>query len=124
MSKIELNNEAPKTKAPTIVPQIRVTNKNTFDIKDMHDSVEYEFPKGESITIPYDAACHMFGVDKDEKDAFHYIVRRRGWNTSKHQDDGTDRKYFGNLYFEVVKYEIREVARQVRDKDDKKDAAA
>lgn len=62
------------------IERVRVTNRNPFMIKDMHDGVPYEFPPGATVVIPPEAAAHMFGWPGDELDMRQYMARRFGWN--------------------------------------------
>lgn len=55
---------------------IFVTNKNDFHHTDFYNGKQYDFPKGERVLVPVEAARHMFGlglVDKGEN------LIRLGW---------------------------------------------
>lgn len=70
---------------------IKVTNKNEFPIEDRFDGIPYVIPAMGHCNIPYEAACHIFGVafraeqghnlpaDFRER-MFRYVQRRWGWN--------------------------------------------
>lgn len=70
---------------------VKVTNNNENTYKDRYDGILYEFAHKKSVTLPYEAACHIFGVDfapgptghinpnlRDK--TFEHIHKRWGWN--------------------------------------------
>lgn len=95
--------QVPGTAEP--VTQARVTNKNTFAIKDRYDGKDYVFPPNKPVRVPMDVAAHCFGFHPwpgmTQDEAFEAMLRycaiRHGWNNSKLQDEGTHIKYFENL---------------------------
>lgn len=111
-------------------PQVRVTNRNEFDIEDRHDGVPYEFPGRtyakddvnkekpiyKPVTIPPDAAAHIFGYGlfgdlppKEQLRAlFDHIIKRFGWNVR--ENEGRAREWFRNLEIRPVMYVIQEVS--------------
>ena len=73
------------------VLQVKVTNRNKFDIEERYDGILYTMASNKPVSLPYDAACHIFGVDFApsgtghldpdlREQAFSHIQRRWGWN--------------------------------------------
>ena len=55
---------------------IAVTNKNnTTWFRDMHGGQAYEFPPGETVKIPEEAAVHIWGWGLDDKARFKKRLR-------------------------------------------------
>lgn len=58
------------------VATIRVTNKNNaWHVKDKYGGVEYMVRAGETITMPQEAAEHIFGYGLDAKGRFQKFMR-------------------------------------------------
>ena len=56
--------------------QVRVTNRNpSWIIRDKYAGVEYKFPPGETVTVPKEAAEHIFGYGYTEKERFKKFLR-------------------------------------------------
>lgn len=53
-----------------------VVNKNDFHHADAFDGIQYEFPPGEKVQVPVDAAVHMFGYGLADKTD---TLVRLGW---------------------------------------------
>jgi hypothetical protein len=66
------------------IERVRVTNRNTFEIRDMHDGVPYEFPPGATVTVPPEAAMHIFGWPGEPHEMAAHMARRFGWNRPEH----------------------------------------
>jgi hypothetical protein len=66
------------------IERVRVTNRNTFEIRDMHDGVPYEFPPGQTVTVPPEAAMHIFGWPGEPHEMAAHMARRFGWNRPEH----------------------------------------
>lgn len=66
------------------IQRVRVTNGNSFAIDDRFDGVPYEFPAGQTVIIPPDAAQHIFGFPGEEADMMVHMARRFGWNRPEH----------------------------------------
>ena len=49
---------------------IYVTNRWTKSIAFPYNFVMYEFPVGESVEIPIEAASHIFGYDQEDKEPY------------------------------------------------------
>lgn len=111
-------------------PQVRVTNRNEFDIEDSFDGIPYTFP-GRSfaredvekktplfraITVPPEAAAHFFAYGlhatmppKQQLQAmFEHISRRYGWNTAEREKEGRSREYFRNIDIRPVMFKLVE----------------
>ena|SRR5579862_8037536 len=92
---------------------VKVTNKNDFDIEDRFDGIPYRMPAKKAVNIPYEAACHIFGVDflPDDSAAidldaiYRHLQRRWGWNLPRDKDAPASkdpRAIFDNMEFKVV----------------------
>lgn len=55
---------------------IFVRNTNDFDHTDHYNGMEFDFPKGERVLVPVEAAMHMFGFNKVDKTD---NLSRLGW---------------------------------------------
>lgn len=81
---------------------IFVTNQNDFHHSDRYDGVDYEFPPKERVTIPVDAATHMFGFNMPDKSE---VLQRLGWanrhnpKTGKLEDDPEGVKKLARFVF-------------------------
>lgn len=98
------------------VYQVKVSNKNDFDLEDRYDGVPYVIPARGALSIPYDAACHIFGFDFnpqggiDREAIFRHLSKRWGWNrsylkdktTSAHKIRNQARDDFDKIGFEVI----------------------
>ena len=51
-------------------------NKNNFHHEDSYDGKLYQFPPGQKVMVPFDAAQHMFGLGVPDKTS---IMHRLGW---------------------------------------------
>jgi len=55
---------------------VQVTNKNnTGKFVDKFGGQEYQFPPGERVTIPLEAAEHIFGYGLSEKERYKKFMR-------------------------------------------------
>lgn len=56
--------------------QVGVTNRNNaWTYRDRYAGVDYEFPAGETVTIPEEAAEHIFGYGLPERERFKKFMR-------------------------------------------------
>lgn len=73
------------------VLHVKVTNNNPELYEDRFDGILYRFAPDKTVTIPYEAATHIFGVDfapgpsghldpqlRDK--AYNHLKKRWGWN--------------------------------------------
>lgn len=85
--------------------QVKITNLNSFPIEDRFDGVLYEFKKGDMVNVPYDAACHIFGVDFSQginrDKIFTHIQKRWGWNRSSEVKES--RRKFDNIEMKIIR---------------------
>ena len=90
---------------------LKVTNNNDFEIADQFDAVPYVFKPKEALTIPPDAALHIFGwqpgVDMAKVEV--HVQRRWGWNTPAIVEKNHHKKFFAKLEFKPVTYKMVEV---------------
>lgn len=84
-----------------------VTNKGdeTFSGASVRfDGVQYEFPPGARVTIPADAARHIFGFGQDDKTN---IFARHGWLSNSH-DREKGMTMLGKFSFSAARETISE----------------
>lgn len=94
--------------------KIRVTSTNAKSIKESYDGIPYVFEKDKTTMVPFEAACHIFGVEFPEagKDVyesnepgslrsriFKHLQKRWGWN---HPADDVQRR--ANQIFSGLKF--------------------
>lgn len=94
-----------------VVQNVRVTNANDFVIEDRFDGVPYRFEPKKPLSIPLDAAFHIFGWfpgAKPEEVARH-IQKRLGWNTPEMVHSSAHLRYYQNIKIEPIVYRLVEV---------------
>lgn len=66
----------------TEIKYVRVTNRNPFELVDHYDNRPYRFPAGQPMTIPLDAAAHIFGftATATEEATRLHCIKRFGFN--------------------------------------------
>jgi hypothetical protein len=67
-----------------------VTNRWNKPVVMSYCFVSYEFPVGQTVEVPLDAARHIFGFDEDDKEP--YMVRL-GWIRTKNDYDESVKIY-------------------------------
>lgn len=107
-----VNQAEPETK----VMQVRVTNLNDFPLTDMFDGVEYEVPAMGALSMPVDAAYHIFGWHPPVTDANgvvhqcddvvrkNHCYKRFGWNTPSMM--GKAHIFYQNLKIQPIIYRM------------------
>lgn len=101
--------------------QIKVTNRNDFAIRDMYDGIPYVLGAMEQVNVPYEAACHIFGVrfvadgeahslEALRDPIFHHVVKRWGWNRAEVIKDRLHEKWFANIEFKLIALTLVEQA--------------
>lgn len=90
---------------------LKVTNHNDFAIEDRFDGVPFLLEPERAVSIPSDAALHMFGwyPGVDMLIVKNHIFKRWGWNTPELVNSKANEKYFAALNFKPVTYKIVEV---------------
>lgn len=91
---------------------VRVVNKNDFEIVDRFDGVPFTFEPNKPVTIPPDAANHIFGWahGATEDEMLVYCQKRHGWNTPQAIKAGDHLKFFHNIEMKPVRFRMVEVA--------------
>ena len=119
---------------------VRVVNRNDFPITDRYDGVVYKFEpadqssaeargpdkKEHSVTIPAEAANHIFGwtPTATHDEMFMHFQRRSGWNTPAYAD-GKGERFFKRIEITSVTYRLVEVAtHELVDEDEALDAVS
>jgi hypothetical protein len=94
-----------------IAVHLRIVNGNDFAIEDRYDGVPYVFEAGKALTVPPEAALHIFGWKPglDPRAIETHITRRWGWNTPKFMESGDAKKFFAKLEFKPVTFKTVEV---------------
>ena len=96
---------------------VKVINHNAETYKDRFDGILYEFAPKKSITIPYEAACHIFGVDfapgptghinpNIREKAFEHIHKRWGWNKPGTPEQFEKTRLAAKKRFEAIEFSI------------------
>ena len=90
---------------------VEVTNNNDTALDDHYDGQRYEFPPGKKVKIPFDAACHIFGIEhpdelKDKDKLLTFISRRWGWNTKEMLATKDHVKNFEKIKIVLVAYKV------------------
>lgn len=106
--------------------QIKVTNKNDFEIIDYFDGIAFNFQPNKPINVPYEAACHIFGVDfpadaemcqtsEFRNKVFHSLQKRWGWNSVDEKKVEKSKKLFSNLFFVPIVFTLVESTAKAED---------
>lgn len=100
------------------VMSVRVTNRNEFTIRDRFDGVLYTFEPHRPVSVPIDAANHIFAWhppwtdDKGERHEVErstmrtHVQKRFGWNTPEMQNADRSQRFFDNLEITPVIYRM------------------
>jgi hypothetical protein len=94
-----------------IAVHLRVTNNNDFEINDRYDGVPYSFEAGKALTVPPEAALHIFGWQPgaDPRLIEIHVTKRWGWNTPAFMENGNAKKFFAKLDFKPVTFKTVEM---------------
>jgi hypothetical protein len=94
-----------------IAVHLRVTNNNDFEINDRYDGVPYIFEAGKVLTVPPEAALHIFGWHPgiEPRVVETHVTKRWGWNTPAFMENGNAKKFFAKLEFKPVTFKTVEV---------------
>jgi len=99
------------------VMEVHVINRNEFTIRDRFDGTEFEFPQDRAVSVPPDAALHIFGwfpewTDKEgvkhvpnPVEMKRHVMKRFGWNTPA-MAGGPGDIYYSNIKIKPVKYRL------------------
>jgi hypothetical protein len=95
------------------ISHVKITNHNSFPLRDMFDSRVYEFPPGKGVTLDMATATHIFGFNLDSPEkALPHCMRRFGWNVPEHSVEA--RNYYNKLEFKPVRFVLVEQAPEPR----------
>jgi hypothetical protein len=91
---------------------IKVTNHNDFEISDRYDGVVFSFEPHKAVTIPAEAANHIFGWKEGiaSEAMFSHFQRRCGWNTPEYTTTGKAKKFWEKLDIVPVTFRLVEVS--------------
>lgn len=93
---------------------VKVTNHNDFPIDDHFDGVHYIFEPNKSVKLPFDAACHIFGIEHPDQvssnkdELLNFVCRRWGWNTPDILKDKQHLERFKKIKLALVSYKMVE----------------
>jgi hypothetical protein len=109
--------------APTYV-MIRVTNRNSFMVRDRFDGVPVEFKPGETVSITPDQAFHFFGFPGTPDEMAVHMAKRFGWSTMEYvvRPPGADphapmlfQEYASKIHIEAIEMELVPKQRSLAD---------
>lgn len=105
----------------TEIRYLRVTNRNPYPLVDRYDNRIYEFPEGETKTIPLEAGMHMFGYSPTatEESVKLHCLKRYGMNRPEVLASQQHELFWANL--EIVPVSMRLV--EVEEDDVEEEAA-
>ena len=94
-----------------IAVHLRIVNGNDFTIEDRYDGVPYIFEAGKTLTVPPEAALHIFGWHPgiEPRVVETHVTKRWGWNTPAFMESGNAKKFFAKLEFKPVTFKTVEV---------------
>ncbi len=86
----------------------KILNRNDFTISDRFDGVPYVFETNHPVSVPIDAANHIFGwfpgVDKEI--VKRHVQKRFGWNTPDMVKEGQHNRFFGQIEITPIMYRM------------------
>lgn len=106
------------------VMNVKVVNRNDFPICDRFDGVPYTFEQNHPVSVPIDAANHIFGwfPGVDPEIVKRHCQKRFGWNTPEMVKENQHNRFFGNIQITPILY--RMVAVEVDDEGEINSPAA
>lgn len=81
----------------------KVTNRNDFAFTGRYDGKDYDFPKGDPVIVPVDAAVHIFGMQETNKAI---IYARHGWALPGKGTMADGKAILDNFAFEAVDFAL------------------
>lgn len=104
------------------IMNVKIVNRNDFPISDRFDGVPYVFETNHPVSVPIDAANHIFGwfpgVEKEV--VRRHCQKRFGWNTPSMVQEGQHNRFFDAIEITAILY--RMVAVEVDDQVDDQEA--
>jgi hypothetical protein len=90
------------------VMNVKIVNRNDFVITDRFDGVPYVFEPNRPVSVPIDAANHIFGWYPGADPALvkRHVQKRFGWNTPAMESSGQNNRFFGNIEITPILYRM------------------
>jgi hypothetical protein len=90
------------------IMNVKVVNRNDFPISDRFDGVPYTFPENVPISLPIDAANHIFGwfPSVDLSNVERHVKKRMGWNTPEMVADGRADSFYKKIEITPILYRM------------------
>ena len=123
MSLTDVSGTMDENEPPRIL-HVRVINHNDFVISDMYDSVPYVFAPHAPVSIPVDAAAHIFGwwENCDPAAMKRYVQKRFGWNTPDMQKSNQHEEFFKKIDIKPMLYRLVPMAMEADPSDNEGEA--
>ncbi len=90
------------------IGHVMVVNHNDFPISDRFDGVPYIFEQDKPLSIPIDAANHIFGwyPGVDQEIVRRHVQKRLGWNTPDMVKEGAHNRFFNKIELRPISYRM------------------
>ncbi len=99
--------QEPELDTPQIM-NVKVVNRNDFVIADRFDGVPYVFHTNQPLSVPIDAANHIFGwyPGVDPAIVRRHVQKRMGWNTPDMEKSGQNNRFFDAIEIVPIMYRM------------------
>jgi hypothetical protein len=99
--------DAPELEQPQIM-NVKIVNRNDFNISDRFDGVPYVFESNRPISLPIDAANHIFGwfPGADPVAVRRHMQKRFGWNTPDMVREGQNERFVDAIEITPILYRM------------------
>lgn len=90
------------------IMNVKIVNRNDFPISDRFDGVPYVFESNHPVSVPIDAANHIFGwfPGVDPEIVKRHVQKRFGWNTPAMVAEGQHNRFFGAIEITPILYRM------------------